>query len=460
MLEYRAQKNNIPDSPFYNPEAGPYLGRDTKLRKVYLPIKEGEANHIFILGKSGYGKTTFMKGLAEAIFDYYKTRGQKVLVIIIERKYDVTKFEKLKKWYFSLDKGTQEQLVYLKKYFQLAERYNDLGMPGDFAMSLPAYTFKQVYINEAGKDILTWHGLKPKAYPTTRIVFRPTRRLEAIKIDNGPLAQVVEGHIHYNAIDFETLARRMNISPNTRYGRLIEKFWDIELMRDPDAVIRAIENEYRRWGKETSPPDATLASVYSVLEPLKRDRLFVKNTEKDFTSYITADRINIIDFSQNSELNTKEERIIFKILVDFLVSKYVQRLKIPVFVFVDEIQDLVGTGNSAFHANPAMRAIEKLYRQGRSMNISLIASTQYMYRLPLNLIFGASHLCVVGRLASSKDASIIKELIPDSYKIKAIDEVESIEEYSKARKNGKFRGWFSFDKDFTLRMYFRPAQSY
>ena len=212
-------------------------------------------------------------------------------------------------------------------------------------------------------------------------------------------------------------------------------------------------------GKDPDPPDATLGSIISIMEMIKNDRLFAKAKEKDFTSLITPDKINIIDFSQNSDLNTMEEKIIFKLLVDYVTSKYVMSLKIPTYIIIDEIQDLIGTANQATPENPAWLAVEDLYRKGRSMNITLIASTQYMYRLPLNLVIGAAHVAVVGRLASPKDEKILRDMIPDGHKIRATDEYESLEEMMQAKKD-RFRGWFSINKDFTLRMYFRPCQSF
>lgn len=465
----RITQNQTAFIPYYNPLSGPYVGRDSHVKKIFLPLKEGEANHIWILGKSGYGKTTFMKGLAEGIWEYYRAKGQRVLIIIIERKFDVSKYKKLRAFYYSEverlgKKEAAERYDFLSTYINLVEKgslKHYLGMPGDFAMGLPAYSFKNVYINNTKypKDILTWHTLKPKAFPNRRIVFRPTRPLEAIKIDNGPLTEVVEGKIHYNQIDFHTLAKRTHIISGTRYARFIEKYWDIERLRDPTKVIQAIKAEYQRMGKETEPPDATLGSIISIMEMIKNDRLFASSKEKDFTSLITTDKINIIDFSQNSDLTSMEEKIIFKLLVNYITSKYVMSLKIPVYVFVDEIQDLVGSANQATPDNPAWNAVEEIYRKGRSMNITLIASTQYMYRLPLNLIIGASHVAVVGRLASPKDEKILKEMIPDGHKIKATKEYESLEDMMQT-KNDRFRGYFSINKDYTLRMYFRPAQSY
>jgi len=455
--------------PYYNPLTGPYLGRDSHVKKIFLPLKEGEANHIWILGKSGYGKTTFMKGLAEGIWEYYKARGQRVLIIIIERKFDITKYKKLKAFYYrEVERlGNEEAKArydFLSTYLYHAEHgplKHYLGMPGDFAMGLPAYSFKHIHINSTKypKDILTWHGLKPKAFSNRRIVFRPTRPLEAVKIDNGPLTEVVEGKIHYKQIDFHTLAKRTHIISGTRYARFIEKYWDIQKIRDPDLLIQTIKNEYRKMGKDPDPPDATLGSIISIMEMIKNDRLFAKAKEKDFTSLITPDKINIIDFSQNSDLSTMEERIIFKLLVDYVTSKYVMSLKIPTYIIIDEIQDLIGTANQATPENPAWLAVEDLYRKGRSMNITLIASTQYMYRLPLNLVIGAAHVAVVGRLASPKDEKILRDMIPDGHKIRATDEYESLEEMMQAKKD-RFRGWFSINKDFTLRMYFRPCQSF
>jgi len=454
--------------PHYDPRSGPYFGRDSHVRQVYLPLKSGEATHIWIMGPSGFGKTIEMKGLAEALWQYYHSKGQKVLIIIFERKFDTTKYKKLRDFYYSeverLGKQeARERYDFLSKYIYHAEHgglRHLLGMPGDFAMGLPNYTFKQVYINNQGKDILSWHVLKPKAFPNRRIVFRPTRPLEAIMLDNGPFTEVREGKISYSQIDFRTLAKRTHIISGTRYARFIEKFWDIERIRDPDKVIQAMKAEYQRMGKSVEPPDATLASVISIMEMLKKDRLFTKGKEHDFTSLITADRINIIDFSQNSDLTPMEEKIIFKLLVDYVTSKYVMRLKIPTFIFVDEIQDLIGTSNQATSDNPAWLAVEDIYRKGRSMEIALVASTQYMYRLPLNLIIGATHVVVAGRLAGPRDKKILQDLVPDAHKVKAQEEYDTLEEAVLAMQNEKYRGWFCVNKSFTVRMYFRPAQSF
>ena len=436
-------------------ETGVYLGRSTKMKRRWLRFKEGDANHLLLLGQSGFGKTTFMRALVEGVWNYYHVRGEKVLIIVIERKYDNSKAKLMLKYFKNLDEETRSRYAFVNKYINLLERYPDkMGRPGDFAMSLPAYSFIDVKYSTTDKPLVVWHGVELKAYPTQRIVFKPRRPLELIAVDNGPLSNVVEGHIHYSDIDFETLKQSVHVNSNTNYARDLELVWDVKKVRDPDRVLSEIQALYMARGQDPSKVDRSLANILSIVQRLKEDRLFVKNSEKDFTSYITTDRINIIDFSANSDITKKEEQIIIKLLVDYVFSKFVLARSIPVFIFIDEVHSYLNS-----HANPASRAIDKILREGRSVGITAVMATQYLDNVPQHILYGAAHIGVVGYLASLNDKKRLDAILPDAYKIEVAD-FDDYEEYLHAKRTRKFTGWFSWDKTFTERMYFRPAGSF
>jgi len=480
--------------PYFNPAVGPYLGRlmgTNRKEKTYLPLKVGEANHIFILGKTGYGKTSFMKALAEALWEYYHSQGREVLIVIFERKYDYSKFQRLKAfWQKRVEEFGYEDAArmhpFLAKYFKAIEERpglkNQLGFPGDFAMSLPNYILENVLITKKPYPVslFTWHGLESKAFPTRRIVFRPTRAPVAIKIDNGHSVQVngktvpvevVVGRIHLRDISFEMLARKFDIPKGTAYGRILRKYWKVYHIHDPDEILRRVKAE------EPSMRESTFESLKSILDEIRADPLYLKGSvlkpkaekitraehgiydePKPFTDYLTTKAINIIDFSDNSELDLEEQRLIMYLLWQ-KIKLIAGRKRVDVWIFFDEIQDLIGTAGEASRHNLAWKAIEEIYRKGRSLSVNVVAGTQYLYKLPMSLIMGAAHIAVIGALASPKDLDILRVAIMDGDRLRIPVEHDSFEEFLKRRKK-KGRGWFSFDREFTVKMYFRPNQSF
>jgi len=83
--------------------------------KRHLNLKNDEANHITLLGKSGYGKTTIMRGMVEEIYSSYSDAGIPPIIIVIERKVDTSKPKKVIEIYHEeSEKYTEGQLY--KKY--------------------------------------------------------------------------------------------------------------------------------------------------------------------------------------------------------------------------------------------------------------------------------------------------------------------------------------------------------
>lgn len=472
--------------PYFNPTTGPYIGRlmgTNKKEKTYLPLKVGEANHIFILGKTGYGKTSFMKALAEALWEYYHSQGREVLIVIFERKYDYSKFQRLKAfWQKRVREFGYEEAArmhpFLAKYFKMMEERpalkNQLGFPGDFAMSIPNYILLDTFITRRPYPVslFTWHGLELKNFPTRRIVFRPTRNPSAIKIDNGGgKVEVVIGRIHLKDINFEMLSRKFDIPKGTAYGRILRKYWKVYHIHDPDEILRRVKAE------EPSIRESTYESLKSILDEIKADPLYLKGSvlkpkadkitqpergiydePRPFTEYLITKAINIIDFSDNSELDLEEQRLIMYLLWQ-KIKLIAGRKRVDVWIFLDEIQDLIGTAGEASRHNLAWKAIEEIYRKGRSLSVNVVAGTQYLYKLPMSLIMGAAHIAVIGALASPKDLDVLRVAITDGDRLRIPIEHNSFEEFLKRRKK-KGRGWFSFDREFTVRMYFRPNQSF
>lgn len=81
-----------------------------------------------------------------------------------------------------------------------------------------------------------------------------------------------------------------------------------------------------------------------------------------------------------------------------------------------------------------------------------------MYGLPAFLIYGAAHIGIIGRIASADDELLLRKVIRDFHRIKN-PKVKSFREYKDVKPWLKGRGWFSFDKMYTERIYFRPPQS-
>ncbi|MFA4700147.1 DEAD/DEAH box helicase family protein [Pyrococcus kukulkanii] len=427
-----------------------YIGKNSEKEKRYIELKENEANHITFLGPSGSGKTTVMRALAEEIFE--KVPG--ALVIVVEQKFDKNKVKDLNDFIKKVArvKGRDyvkekygEVLNYLIKVANDGIKY---GKMGDFAFGWPNYPFSIIPASENDKhSILSYHGLHPKKFPVKRIVFRPVRDIDAIERDNN--CEVVEGKIRYKDIDFSFIEKIAQINRNTIYGRIIRQAWDLEGLRDPKLLENFAEEWERKYRPNSNSPSTTYLSIMEVAELLKKDRLL--NKDKDFTSELTTDKIIVIDFSANSELYGEEEAWIIKHLVDYIVTKFVRFKNTPVFMFFDEIQNIL-----QYHYGRL--AIEKLHREGRSNWVNIIAGTQYMYGLPAFLVYGAAHIGIVGRIASADDEALLSKVIKDFHRIKE-PRAKTFDDYRKLKPQLKGRGWFSFDKMYTERMYFRPPQS-
>lgn len=240
-----------------------YIGKNTDKEKRYVELKENEANHITFLGPSGSGKTTVMRAIAEEIFQNIPG----ALVVVIEQKYDKNKAKDLMDFLTIITKKKGPDFV--KENFQpLLQYYNILkndgvlhGKPGDFAFGWPNYPFTLYPPFPGDKhSILSWHGLKPKAFPVKRIVFRPVRNLEAIEKDNNCIAR--EGKIRYKDVDFDFIARLAQINRNTIYGRVIRQAWDLEKKRDPDELER-FGYEWEKNTAQTQPCQAQRSSASS-----------------------------------------------------------------------------------------------------------------------------------------------------------------------------------------------------
>jgi len=427
-----------------------YIGKNTEREKRYIELKETEANHITFLGPSGSGKTTVERALAEEIHE--KVPG--ALVIIIEQKYDKNKVKDLNDFIKTLaeikGKGfVKENFNEIIQYLSIVA--NDgikYGKMGDFAFGWPNYPFSIIPVSEHDRhSILSWHGLKPKRFPVKRIVFRPVRDVDAIRRDNN--CKVVDGKIRYQDVDFSFIEKLAQINRNTLYGRIIKQAWDLEKKRDPKLLEQFATEWQAKYRPNSNGPSTTYLSIMEVANLLKQDVIFSKH--KDFTSELSTDVINVIDFSANSELYPEEEAWIVKHLVNFVVKKYVRFKNTPVFVIFDEIQNILQYYDGKL-------AVEKLHREGRSNWVNIIAGTQYMYGLPAFLVYGATHIGIVGRIASADDELLLSKVIKDFKRIKE-PRAKTFRDYKKLKPQLKGRGWFSFDKMYTERIYFRPPQS-
>lgn len=138
--------------------------------KFYLLFKVGEVNYIFIFGKIGYGKISFMKVFVEVLWEYYISRGQEVFIVIFERKYDYLKFQCLKVfWNKCVEEFGKEEVIrvylYFVVYFGIFEKYlqfkSQFGFFGDFVMSIFNYIFVEMYVIRKLYliDVFIWYGL-------------------------------------------------------------------------------------------------------------------------------------------------------------------------------------------------------------------------------------------------------------------------------------------------------------
>ena len=202
---------------------------------------------------------------------------------------------------------------------------------------------------------------------------------------------------------------------------------------------------------ENKKPPTSLWGVYNVAKSLKKIR-WLKGTGKDLFDLIDNTKINVIDFSQNSDLTESAKNILFKKVVEWALKEYVKKKETAVFIAGDEIQNYL---RSRWGKN----MVAKLFREGRSNQINFLVATQYLHSLPSEIVYGASHIAILGTLASADDYSLLKKVVPDFdihfEKIVATSpaEVEDL------KKKYRGRGYFIYNKFLTERIHFRPSQT-
>ncbi len=444
---------------------GPYIGLrldDGSRAPQFLPYRTGFASHILFLGRSGYGKTSIMRALAEAFYDYFYMNGRKALIIVIEAKYDKPKVQKLKEFrnyvidHFGYD-YLQENYPWLESYLQEYHKKRPLlGKIGDFAFGWPNVEGMMTKV-DSNHNQFQRHRLQPAIYPSTRIVFRPTRDLSLIAKDNGMKVQVVEGKLSYDRLEVKDLIKFMYVNTQTNYMRLLDIYWGQKRIRDPDRFLKeVIRNEYPPRPGETvedvlkNSRDRTIANLRTLMTKLKSDRLFTNDPKEEFVRKLTPDRINVIDFSANSHLSEEEEAVIFHNLVSYVTDEFLLKWDIPVIIIADEIQNL------ARHTL-GLLAINKIYREGRSLEISLISGTQYLSGLSKDLVRGATHIGIVGRLASEKDAELLEEILDERFDNGR--KPRSLEELFRIRKARRGKGKFSIDCEYTFSIEYRVPKT-
>lgn len=444
---------------------GPYLGLrldDGSRAPQFLPYKEGFASHILFLGRSGYGKSSIMRALAEGFYDYFYLNGRKALIIVIEAKYDKSKVQKLIKFrnYVIEDFGydyLQEKYPWLEGYLQEYQRKRPLlGKIGDFAFGWPNVEGMMSMVDSSHNQFQR-HRLKPAIYPSTRIVFRPTRDLSLIARDNGMNVQVVEGKLSYERLEVKDLIKFMYVNTQTNYMRILDIYWGQKRIRDPDRFLKeVIKNEYPPRPTESvedilmNSRDRTIANLRTLMTKLKSDRLFTGDPKEEFVKKLTPDRINVIDFSANSHLSDEEEAVIFHNLVNYITREFLLKKDIPVIIIADEVQNL------AKH-HLGLMAINKIYREGRSLEISLISGTQYLSGLSKDLVRGATHIGIVGRLASEKDAELLEEVLDERFDNGR--KPRSLKELFRIRKTRRGKGKFSIDCEYTFSIEYRVPKT-
>ncbi|MBA2864902.1 ATP-binding protein [Methanococcus maripaludis] len=428
--------------------------------KRTLDLKNDEANHITLLGKSGYGKTTIMRGMIEEIYSSYSDAGIPPIIIVIERKVDTSKPKKVIEIYHEeSEKLSSAQLSrkygegiwnYIEHYVNELENDKELkyGLMGDFSIGFPNILGKYTKMeSDEYKSLLGRHGLSPAAYPARRFVFRPRRNIENIAFDNGPLTEPVDSKLAYPDIPFEIIADMNNLGEQTRYFAVLKNIWDIQKIREPDQVLRIAGN----YEAGNSGPSQTYLRIEETMNRLRSDSLFSGESKDSFLKQITNKKINILDFSQNSELDSFEECLIFKLVVQHAINVAI-KYRIPVFFVADEVQN--------FMRDPAGKwAIDKILREGRSLCINLICATQYTDNLPKDVLIGSSHIGIMGKLASNTDTKTLEKLIPDFKDVVDFDEPGSLSEYESLKRKLRFRGYFSYNKDYTEHIEYRQPQS-
>ncbi|MCS3922586.1 Cdc6-like AAA superfamily ATPase [Methanococcus voltae PS] len=429
--------------------------RDKTKRHVKMSV--GEANHMIFLGKSGYGKTTLMRGLVEEINIAHNMAKIPAMIIVLEKKTDHTKAEKIHEIYNTETEKSSDNKIYKKygewvwnyieNYIQMQNQYKEhLGMMGDFAFGVPNIIGK-FYKYDDKNTFLGRQGLQPYVFPTRRFVFRPRRRKEYISMDNGwHMCKVFDGKIPYDKIPFSLLSALSNLGDQAIYAQRLKNIWEVQGIKDP-SIVKGIALEYEN---NKSNPSATYLRIAETMYQIKNDKLFSKK-DTLFTN-LSTDAINVIDFSSNSDLTHEEECLIFKFLVMYAIN-HASQTRTPIYFVVDEVQNMLTDKNGQW-------AVDKILREGRSMGINLITATQYMYGLPQSLLMGASHVGIIGRLASHTDWKVLNKLIDDfEDSVEPPDPVSTYTQYEDFKKKMKFKGWFSWDKSYTDRIEFRQPQS-
>ncbi|MBP2143834.1 Cdc6-like AAA superfamily ATPase [Methanococcus voltae] len=430
--------------------------KKTGKTKRHVKMSVGEANHMIFLGKSGYGKTTLMRGLVEEIYISHKMANIPALIIVLEKKTDHTKSEKILEIYETETNKTSDAKIY-KKYGEWVWNYieayvklqtqhkNKLGAMGDFAFGVPNIIGK-FYKYDDKNTFLGRQGLQPYVFPTKRFVFRPRRRKEYIGMDNGwHMCKVFEGKIPYSKIPFSLLSSFGSLGEQTLYAQRLKNIWEVQGIKDPDTVMDIALSQ-----ENSSNPSSTYLRIAETMNRLKTDSLFSK--KDTLFSNLSTDIINVIDFSSNSDLTHEEECLIFKFLVMHAIN-HASQTRTPIYFVVDEVQNMLTNEHGKW-------AVDKILREGRSMGINLITATQYMYGLPQSLLMGASHVGIIGRLASHTDWKVLNKLIDDfEDSVEPPDPVSTYTQYEDFKKKMKFKGWFSWDKSYTDRIEFRQPQS-
>jgi len=338
--------------------------------------------------------------------------------------------------------------TYVRQYVDLLKKYpTQLGAVGDFTFGFPNILGK--YYKKDKSSVLGDFGLSLNSFPVRRIVFRPRRKLKLIELDNGWGTEVVEGKIVYDDIPYTILETIGSVSGGTVYGRRLYRIWELENIRDPDKVLeRAMDYE-----KKKDDPSMSYLSIEEIMQRIKLDELFSPNKEESFLKQITNKKINLIDFSQNSDLTTLEEMLIFKMIVETMIN-VAMKYRIPVFFVVDEVQNIM--------SHPLGRwALDKIMREGRSLGITLIYATQYLQGIKdkKTLVNGTSHFGIVGKIASKEDYNLLSSIIPDIDDDMLLDECSDIDEFESLRNKLRFKGHFSYGKVFTEYIRYRPPQS-
>ena len=91
------------------------------------------------------------------------------------------------------------------------------------------------------------------------------------------------------------------------------------------------------------------------------------------------------------------------------------------------------------------------------MEISLISGTQYLSGLSKDLVRGATHIGVVGRLASEKDAELLEEILDERFDNGR--KPRSLQELFRIRKARRGKGKFSIDCEYTFSIEYRVPKT-